>query len=484
MRSTTRHQELLQRMSCTGSIALVRDRCIVLFFHAFSLCLLLGLATSCDSEVQPEHSRKTRDEKLPVVPIPSILDETLRTYIESLAKVVASNPSDSKALGRLAMTYDANGFDRAAENTYRRALEQAPEAFKWQYLLALRLQKNGDLREAIEVAKRAVQHERTYPAIYVRLGNWLIDDGQSRAAHVMFESAIELGAGPVAELGAARALLKSGDFESALERIQSVVSRTSHPMAFRLLSDAWRAMGEVRKSREYLAQAIDTKSMWFDDPLLREMLTHAKGTNNRVQDIELMLGSGLVDDALTTLHEMEAEGISDVDMQYRFALAYLQDRSFDLAKHRLLKAIELEPVHYPSHLLLASLYQREDDNVKAAEHLEHVLTIYPKLQIAYQELGFVRLRLGDREGALQSFENAIDLDSIAPNVHYYAGVILGAQGACDRAVKKFESALAIDGTHEKARLGLLECVNALSESNTTIDQSLTVKPQSNDGSSD
>lgn len=416
--------------------------------------------------------------------LPYIPDDSLRSYIETLMNSATSSSATDEKIGRLAMAYDANGFDQAAENVYRLAAERSSKPFKWQYLLALRLKKNGDLKGAIDIAEIALQSNSTYPATYVRLGNWLLDYGEPETALIAFERAVELGAGPAAELGTARAFLKLEDFESALGILNSVASRFDHPTTFRLLSDTWRAMGETVKSREFLQYASDTKSMWFDDPVLSEMLSHAKGKNNRIQDVELMLGSGLVNEALDSLHRLEAEGLVDFNVQYRFALAHFHNQSFELAMQRLVKAIELEPTHYPSHLLLASLYQRAENNYKAALHLEHVLTIYPTLQIAHQELGFVRLRLGDTEGALLSFESAISLDSTAPNVHYYAGVIKGAQGACDRAVKDFETALALDNAHEKARVGLTECLYALSESSTETERSSNEKQQPNDGSFD
>ena len=419
-----------------------------------------------------------------MVTVSNIPDKSLRTYIENLTSAAVSSSASSDAIGRLAMAYDANGFDHAAEITYRIAAEEDPESFKWQYLLALRLQKNGNLQSAIEAATQATELNSSYPATYVRLGNWFLDSGEPHAAHTVYERAIELGAGPAAELGAARSLLKVKQYTRALEILNSVVSRSSHPMAFRLLGDTWRAMGETEKSREYIPYATHTKPMWFDDPLVTEVLTHAKGKNSRIQDIELMLGNELVDDALQALHELEAESVSDVHVQYRFALAYFQIQEFDLAKQRLEKAIQLESVHYPSHLLLASLFQRADDNVKAAEHLERVVAIYPKLQIAHQELGFVRLRLGDTDGALESFENAITLDSTEPNVHYYAGVILGAQGLCDRAVKKFDTALKLDSNHDKARIGLAECVLSQGTPSTSMEHSSNEIPMTDDGASD
>lgn len=363
------------------------------------------------------------------------------------------------------MAYDANGFDLAAETIYRVATSRTPNEFKWRYLLALRQQKNGDLRGAIASANLAIEIDDSYPAVYVRLGNWLLDSGEPIAAREAYQRAVDLGAGPAAELGTVRTFVKTENYDAALVELNSIVSRTNHPVAFRLLSDTWRAMGYETKSREYLRFASSAKSMWFDDPLVAEMRAHARGKSKRIHDIELMLGSGLIDEALFSLRKFDPEEQADFNVQYHFALAYFQKQMFEVAREHLIRAIDLEPVHYPSHLLLASLYQRAEENLKAAEHLEHVVKIYPKLSIAHQELGFVRLRINDADGALESFRAAINLDSTAPNVHYYAGVILGAQGACDQAVGHFETALALDENHDKARMGISECVRSLGVTN-------------------
>ena len=448
------------------------------------MCATVTLVGACQPDRPSESTQSSPQIALPSSVVSRISDEDLRDYLVGLASAASAHGSDEDDIGHLAMAYDANGFDLAAEATYRVATKRNPAVFKWLYLLALRQQKNGDLSGAIESANRAIETDSTYPAVYVRLGNWLLDSGEPNAARVAFKRAVDLGAGPAAELGIARALLKTENHAEALNLLTSVVTKTNHPFAFRLLSDTWRAIGDETKSREYLPFASQAKSMWFDDPLLAEMRTHARGKNKRIHDVELMLGSGLVDEALAALHNFDAEERADFNVQYHFALAYFQNQMFDVGREHLLRAIELEPVHYPSHLLLASIYQRHENNPKAAEHLEHVIDIYPKLQIAHQELGFVRLRNGNPKGALESFETAINLDSTAPNVHYYAGVILGAEGRCDRALSYFETALTLDKNHEKARMGISECLAAKSAPPTSNQQSSVESELPKDGSVD
>ena len=392
-----------------------------------------------------------------------VADASLLEFLDTLHASVALNPASGDAVGRLAMAYDANGFDEAAASAYQQAAANAPTEFKWHYLLALRLQKNGALDHAIEVAQNAIERNNAYPALHIRLGNWLLDAGDADGAIAHFAHAVTLGGGPPAEFGVARATFKRGDPESALRQLQNLVALTNHPAVHLLSAEVWRALGNEREAREALGHVVESKKMWFDDPLLTEMLSYVKARGRKLHDVELMLASGLVDDALTTLHSLVAEARADFNVHYHFALAYMQRQEFDAAKRHLLTAVELEPVHFPSHLLLASLYQGVDDNASASAHLERVLAIYPKLQIGHQELGFVRLRLGDTSAALTSFERAIELDSTAPNVHYYAGVILGERGECDRAIAKFETTLALDTAHEKARMGIEECTRVLNQ---------------------
>ncbi len=426
---------------------------------------MFAIVGACQSDTKSENTQNSSQVPLTSSVISRISDERLRDHLLGLANAASAKGSDGDDIGRLAMAYDANGFDRAAEATYHVATKRHPEVFKWQYLLALRQQKNGNLAGAIANANRAIETDSTYPAIYIRLGNWLLDSGEPNAARIAFERAVDLGSEPAAELGIARALLKTENHDEALNLLTSVVTKTSHPVAYRLLSDTWRVIGDETKSRTYLKLASQAKSMWFDDPLVAEMRTYAEGRNKRIHDVELMLGSGLVEEALAALKTFDREERSDFNVQYHFALAYFQNQMFDVAREHLLTAIELEPVHYPSHLLLASLYQRHENNLKAAEHLEYVVDIYPKLQIAHQELGFVRLRNGDPKGALESFEAAINLDSTAPNVHYYAGVILGADGRCAQALHYFQTALTLDKTHDKARMAISECERATRATN-------------------
>ena len=429
-------------------------------------CVLVVLSAGCGSESSETQSNETStsasepQSHLSIHEL-NVEDESLRNFLESLIRNASSAEANNEAVGRLAMAYDANGFLAGAEIMYRRALSLDPSNFKWHYLLSIRLHKNGQLNAAIESAERALAIDGTYPALHLRLGNWLLDRGDDEAALAAFSRADALGAGPAARIGAVHAHLKFGSPQKAFEIATSVVEATKHPVAYRVLGYAWRGVGEEAKARESLAYATTAKSMWFADPIWDEVLALVKGKDKRLHDVGLMLSNGLVVEALTELEALAAKYTGDFNVQYHFALTYFQSQQYEAARSHLMRTIELEPVHYPSHLLLASLYQRDDDNQAALKHLERVVQIYPKLQIAHQELGFVQLRLRDSSGALDSLKAAIELDSIEPNVHYFAGVILGKRDRCSEALPYFQTVLRLDPTHRNARAGAAACLRAL-----------------------
>lgn len=389
--------------------------------------------------------------------IPTTGNSELRRYIQGLADDVSSNADDSDTWGRVCMAFDANGLDEAAERCYTVSTERFPNDTRWHYLLAVRLHKNGDLANALTAIQTAIKLNPDQPAALMRLGNWQIESGQFKQANSAFARAKEKGAGPAAELGLAQSLLKLGDNQDALELLLDISKRTDHPVAMRTLGQAWRAIGNEANARRYLATATDAKGMWFDDPQIRSMQSYAKTTGKRLHEVQLSLNAGLFKEALDTLDDLAGNGEADFNVHYHYALTYFQIQRFEDARVHLKEALALEPVHFPSHLLMAALYQQADENRNALEHLQTVTQIFPALQVAHQELGFVQLRLSDVDGALASFKKAIDLDSTAPNVHYYAGVILGERGACHEALTHFENTLRLDPSHTKAALGKQTC---------------------------
>lgn len=381
----------------------------------------------------------------------------IHSTIEELQARVANSPENPRAHGELAMAYDANGFKAHAQSSYRKAIQLEPTAFRWHYLLAIRLQKDGELNQAFVSLDRAQTLNIEYPALYIRRGQWVFDSGNFELALASFEQAHLLDASPAALVGIAASLIKLNRQVDANQILSELASTTEHPVVWRLFATTERALGNEERARQLMRRGESSRQIWFSDPIAEELDQYAASVTGRLQAVQGLLATAQTEDALTQLQQLATKDPGNLDVLYQLGLTHIQLGNFDTAKQHLLQAIKLEPVHYPSHLLLASLYQRVDANVLAADHLMKVVAVYPLLNIAHQELAFVQLRLSDKQGALESFERAIAADSTEPNVHYYAGVLHGEQGECVKALTHFNNTVYLNPNHLKAHLGAATC---------------------------
>ena len=455
---------LVRLYSNRRTLTLTKSMALLLAWNLFVASLVLPVSCTQEKPVleadnSSEH-QSTTEHDWPV----DAEDSKLRLKLGELIEATALHPHDDSPIGELAMTYDANGFRESAELAYKHAIRLAPKSFEWHYLLSLRVKKNGDLRQAIQLAQNSVRLNPEYGAVHLRLGSWQLDYGDVHAAQRSFRRAKALQIGPAADLGLARIHLKQGEYVDAFLLLNDLVSRTEHPAALRLLAQSWRAAGDEATARGLLKNTTNgSNDMWYADPIAKQVQKFAIGKRHGIQAAQQLLANGQLKEALNTVKLLESPIKPDFDVQYHLGLVYTSLQQHNQALPHLLKAVELEPHHYPAHLLIAANYQQSGDNQSALGHLERVVAIYPNLQVAHQELGFVRLQLGDQHGALASFKDAIRFDSIAPQVHYLAGAILGERDQCQEAINYFENALLLNPSHEKAQQGLKVCLDDIAQ---------------------
>ena len=408
------------------------------------------------------HQSSTADSTDPqAIPVLAVRDEELTALIEETVQLINQQPHQAEHRSLLAMIYDANGFDLVAQELYRQSLTLDSTEFDTHYLLARRLYLDGLLSEAIAQAQVATTLRDDYPPLFLRLGSMNLDAGNYALARLNFEKAQMLNAGPAASAGRARVMLKQGETTQAISLLSDLMYDSKHPVIYRLLSQALRQEGNVARSHSLIDLTKGTKSIWFNDPIEQHMLSFAVGVRQKVAQAQAHLSNGDSGKALEVLRPLAETHPDDYTVHYHLGLSLLRSGQSSEALTHLLKSINLESVHYPSHLLTAAIYQQLEDNINAQEHLLQVVTIFPKLQIAHQELAFVQLRLGLQDKALASLLRAIELDSTSANVHYYTGVILGERDQCEEAIPHFLNTLNLDASHRRAHIGLATCYQLL-----------------------
>ena len=390
-------------------------------------------------------------------------DADIQASIQNLLNQIEQEPSNSKLRTQLAKLYDANGYDSGARVLYRQSVDLDQSDFETRYLYARRLHLDGLHGEAISQAQEALLIDSHYAPLHLLLGQWYLENGEFDRARNSLNRAAALNIGPIAPAWQAQVLLKLDDVEGAIEILNDLLEESQHPFMYRLMSTALLQQGDFEGARLASTRAQEATTIWYDDPLKESMFTLATGDRRLTAQAQRLLSQGQVHEAIQLLEDLIERDPEILEGHYHLGLAYLQLGLTDASLSHLQRAVVLEPVHYPSHLLIASIHQQRDDNQSAKKHLESVVEIFPQLHIAHQELGFVHLRLGKNEEALNSFRQAIAYDSTAPNVHYYTGVILGEKNECLNAIPYFQATLDLDENHAKAHMGLATCFEALNQ---------------------
>jgi tetratricopeptide (TPR) repeat protein len=159
-----------------------------------------------------------------------------------------------------------------------------------------------------------------------------------------------------------------------------------------------------------------------------------------------------LDEARASFEEAEAAGVLHSGARLLLCRIYLRQGEVDRARTILEKIVAEEPDASTAKTDLARLLADGDDE----KELERALELAEEVQksrrsdpAAADTIGYVYLRKGLHEAALQQFQFAIELNGgrpteIAPKLHYHMGLTLDALSRDDEAAAAFEKALALD----------------------------------------
>ncbi|MBK6675395.1 MAG: tetratricopeptide repeat protein [Rhodocyclaceae bacterium] len=110
------------------------------------------------------------------------------------------------------------------------------------------------------------------------------------------------------------------------------------------------------------------------------------------------------------------------------------------AENELRQAMRLDPRFVPARVNLADLYRATRREAEAETLLREAIAIEPKSAEAYHALGLLKVRTGDRPGALAALAKAAALAPAVPRYAYVHGVALHDSGSVGQAMTILDQA--------------------------------------------
>ena len=198
-------------------------------------------------------------------------------------------------------------------------------------------------------------------------------------------------------------LYQQGKFEEAAKAFQEVIARRPDT------ADAYRYLAFVYWQGGRATDAIHTL-----ETALRHGVTH--------RDVRVKLGVYLAEtgNAERAIRLLEGQAGDDIEALNSLGIAYGQARRFD----------------------------------EALPTFRHVLEIDPTNGLAWQNIGTVQLRMGDRAGAETSLRRALSIDDTLAGACTTLGVVLSQTGRAQEAIDMWKRAVALNGTEYDALYNL------------------------------
>ena len=299
-------------------------------------------------------------------------DEARRT----LEQVEESHPRDLRTLLRLAfLDFEADALD-AAQARFERALELQPEQYEVVYFLGVSQRRQARIDDARATFERIPEAHERYPDARTQLAGMHERDGEIDAAIAEVERARSIAPSRPLDLYRASLQAKSGDPEGALAFLE-----------------------------ELLAESPDDVEILYNIGVI----------HGEAQDVEA---------AIRTM-ELVLERNPDHAGALNYVGYTLAERGTDLdeAEAMVARALELRPddgyitdslgwIYYQKARPLFAEGRTEEANEaldRAVEELTRAADLAPGDPVITEHLGDALLLSGDREGALEMYEEAVRL---------------------------------------------------------------------------
>lgn len=419
---------------------------------------------------------------------------------KELEEAVRLAPGSVKALFNLAVAYGASpdhGPKKEIEHLGR-AIEMAPDFPRAHLALGKARLRDGQVPEAITALEEATRLEPESGEAHYQLGLALSRAGRREDATVALEKGREL----VAESDRAqnanldfvegRAALGRGDLEEAVTRLRRAVQlRPDSPDAHRYLAAALEKQGERNGAAAAYRRVLELNPAdAAAKRSLASLTTAVAGTDDaqRVAELEAYIRDGKYADVEPLLETYVRERPSSswgwyalgyslfarqkvgdsikalarsLQLDIRNAEAHkILGRNlmiigrFDAARLEFEQAIRYKPDSADSYYNLGKLYSIQDSWEPARKAFEAALRIDPVYVEAIDALGFALEALGDDEGAVARYREAVSLDEArqgsfaTPHVNLAAFYNRTENAA--KALEHAEKAIALDPGSDRA----------------------------------
>ena len=403
--------------------------------------------------------------------------------IAHATEAVASDPDSADAWGELGMIFDAHHYFAEALSCYRRALQLAPDDFRWNYHLAITLDREaGPIDEVVAAFEKAAAAEPGYPPLYYLVGTALQRHGRYADARRAFERALELDPElAIARRQLGRTLLALGETELALAELERAVALNPDDGAIHsTLSEAHARLGQTEKARSAAARARRlVPDAGLPDPVRYEVVAMAVSSSLANKRGQQALAEGRLDEAIA-LFEIKDEVNPSAPNSHLLGVSHKRAGRYEEAIRHFEKAIAMTD-HALSHWQLGELLIERGRRDEGVEQLRRGRAS-ARTASDLQTIGSSLAQHGELEDAIEAFADAARLDATGSSslqADWCAALL--QLGRIEAGLAHCEKAVVYDDASARAHLHLgiaLEMAGRASDARPHYERAVELDPES------
>ncbi len=355
--------------------------------------------------------------KAPIEPV--VLTETHSIDAEVLelvaAKVAAvrASPADPGAHAALGLAYEANALWEPAEQSLANALKLDDPRRILIFHHAITMRECGQLEAGMAELQRAARELPGNPAVQQRLGQWLLEGGDSEGARAAFLLALKrVPDQPEFLTGLAGVELAHERWKEALALARRALKGApDYRPALFACGRALQGLGRQEEAKPLLAAGVNASVTWFPDELSREIQGYVLVTGALAAEGASANARGDYARAVEFYERLVQRKPEDPDMLSNLGANLIEIGRLERANEMLQKALTIAPQSFAVHLNLSQLYMQQGKLPQARDEGMRAVEIGGTVGRTHFQLAKVLGAQKDYEGAYRELKAAVAFDA-------------------------------------------------------------------------
>ena len=348
--------------------------------------------------------------------------------VAHLKRMGEDERSGGKARENLALLYLATSEPAQAAQALEEAQQSAPSSIREAQLLVIAHIRAGELDKALTAAEILRSQHPEEPAVSNLLGAVHMARSDLAAARKAFERALELKSDDIPAMhNLAKLALSQGDVQEARKQYSAILRlEPGHLRSLMGLAELEARAGRSARSLELLHQAVERNPV---------------AAAPRLVLTDYYLKRGQAEKVLTATEDLPGALASNPKLLARRAEALRRTGSVSAAVRLAEQVVAATPQSAASHYLLARTYQSFGDRDSARSSLSSALNIDPQHTPSKLLMTGLLLEAREFEQARRLVSDLKDAQPENPFVHAAEGELALQEGRAEEAAAAFSAAL-------------------------------------------